>query len=471
MTFDIVEDPQEREIFLRALREYSERCEAPGLTPECPFSVDTVELGVRACGEECMDLLGRYSAPRPTENVDLGYVVISRPRRPRARRNRPSKAYDAREIYLIDEAAGPPRRWRLAAILVDLEQKSGSPPSQDPQEATDRREHINRLISLTEGRGLDLQAHVLPSLRTVIGRAVFIQLLMSRQGANLDHMASWSTWAEDLLGMAGQESTDISEQHFLMGAVRTWTRTASVDDLIDWIPPSAPLLEVSDVTRSAEEKQAEEDGDWIFERFTETYLTSWSNTALRKEWAYLHGQYHPPCVPLEMGVRQVSEEDLAKEMADRFASPRPEPQLVYAMVAPAVEFLRGGRRVEAAALFEAALHLEPDNPDSLNNLGFCLLPDDPAQALEYFDRALETGRGDIELIQVNRMLALAKLGRQTSMLDLAADYLHRYADSSPRPTSWLWDIKSVLQDGEPKLVECDILLNYAVEFLEPNNSA
>lgn len=50
------QDPREREIFLRALRQYSDNCEPPELTPDCPYSV-TVGPGLWGCGNECMDLL------------------------------------------------------------------------------------------------------------------------------------------------------------------------------------------------------------------------------------------------------------------------------------------------------------------------------------------------------------------------------------------------------------------------------
>ena len=103
MASDLPRDPRVREIFLRALREYSERCEPPGLTPDCPYSIVTKDPGVRGCGEECMDLLGKYNAPRPSEEVEHeGGVWIRRSRRPRARRPQQphTKPYDARQVYL-----------------------------------------------------------------------------------------------------------------------------------------------------------------------------------------------------------------------------------------------------------------------------------------------------------------------------------------------------------------------------------
>ena len=72
MSSDLPKDPRVREIFLRALREYSESCEPPGLTPGCPYSIETKDPGVMGCLEECMDLLGKYNAPRPREEVEHG---------------------------------------------------------------------------------------------------------------------------------------------------------------------------------------------------------------------------------------------------------------------------------------------------------------------------------------------------------------------------------------------------------------
>lgn len=89
-----------REIFLRALREYSERCSPPELTPGCPFAIETLN-GARGCGEECVDLLAAHRAPPPVEEIRLGGGFALRPRRPRARHGggRRPKPFDMGELY------------------------------------------------------------------------------------------------------------------------------------------------------------------------------------------------------------------------------------------------------------------------------------------------------------------------------------------------------------------------------------
>ena len=244
-----------------------------------------------------------------------------------------------------------------------------------------------------------------------IAGAVFGTLLMSRQHEAIspasDQADDWSALADERLGPVGPDSS-VEElgQAFgaLFGPIISWAQTATAEDLFDWVPPDEPLR---DDLSSAAVAEPDEDGLWIVERFTRTYVEEWSLATLRKEWLYLHGQHHSPCNPLDMSVREVPETKLAMVMADRLATDTPpRPQLAHLLVEPAVNFLNEGRRLEAAALFEAAVRREPHSPEALNNLGFCLLPDDPRLALEYLNKAVATGKGDIQLINVNRFARL-----------------------------------------------------------------
>ena len=91
----------EREIFLRALRAYSEACTPPALTPGCPFAIE-IAPGRRGCGDECLTLLAEHGAPGPVEEFAVGEFHVVRNRRPRPRHSPESTArpYDARMISL-----------------------------------------------------------------------------------------------------------------------------------------------------------------------------------------------------------------------------------------------------------------------------------------------------------------------------------------------------------------------------------
>lgn len=474
MDSDLPQDPKEREVFLRALRDYSEMCEPPELTPDCPFSEQTAP-GVRGCGEQCMDLLARYNAPMPGEDVALGGgISIHRARRPRARRGEDgaAKAFDAREIYLEDRASKLLPDWRFPAVLSGLGEAVQEPPPADTDRASDRRSQISALIDLAEQRGLDFETHIAPYLAHFVAVSIFTRLVGHRESEGtitaFDSTGGWYSLAKkhiDAVKFDGPEKPRREALGKLFGLTLTWALTADAEDLLNWTPPSPQAFEEP---RAIWTPPPDDDGTWILERFTKTYLREWSLPALEKEWRYLHGQLAAPCPTADMSVRKVSEAKLATEIADQLVTKTArttEPELADRLVQSAVTFIGEGRRTEAAALFEAALHNEPESPYALNNLGFCLLPDDPQRALGYLERAVETGRGDTELIDANRILALASIGRFTSATDLATGYLERHTEHNVRSATWLWDIDSVLNGGIPELTEHPDLRSYAETIL------
>ena len=364
MADDLPTDPQEREIFLRALRDYSERCEHPKLTADCPFSID-ISPDLRGCGEECMDLLARHGAPGPTEEFPLGDGLTAiRVRRPRPRRNaqKHPKAYDSREVYLHDQSTKPPSRWRLAAILRGIIEESCEPPPADNDQAAERKDRIYELIRCAELRGLNPDEHFLPHVRLAVAGSAFAQLLGSLhrrdEPESFDHTGGWAAVAEQFGtddSDSGPYRSDGAWLGDLYGAIIKWSLACSLEELLDWMPPaperfSRPL--------ALPDPHSDDDGTWIVERFTRTFLWEWSVPSLRREWLYLHGQHPAPCSAEDMEVRAVSENELALLMADRLAAePPPYSQLSARLVGSAASFITEGRRREAVALFEATLHL------------------------------------------------------------------------------------------------------------------
>ena len=350
---ELPQDSREREIFLRALRQYSDSCEPPELTPDCPYSV-TAGPGLRGCGNECMDLLAQHNAPLSHEVIDVGDgLTMRRATRPRTRRvrNPMSSAYDAREVYLRDKSTGSPSTWRLAAMLVGIAEHLETPPPEDSAQADQRLAEIEELILLIEAKGLTFNTQVLPHLRSVTGFAVFKQyfLAANREAGGVEGIPH--DW---LLAVRHHVESDDTEpsvaalsQGFqgILSTTTSWATAASWDDLVNWRPPSSALTDSSFVM------PPRSDDLWVTERFTKTYLSNWSVPALRSEWKYLHGQKPAPCDSNEMRVREVSANDLAKVMADRLgAEPRPSEELTSMLVEPALTFLKEGRRTEAAAL-------------------------------------------------------------------------------------------------------------------------
>lgn len=205
--------------------------------------------------------------------------------------------------------------------------------------------------------------------------------------------------------------------------------------------------------------EADSQGQWLLDRFTSTYLDQWRTESLCREWNYIHSQESAPCSVAEMRLRVLTIDELSKIMAERLASTRRHhPSVTTQLVLPAVKFIEEGRRLEAVALFRASVLIEPDSAESHNNLGFCLMPDDPEQALSHFEEATRHGWPNLSLSEANRVLCLLKLGRRTSALDLATEFVSK----EPRPVgrTWLWDPESILDDHEPRLTEYDDVMEY-----------
>lgn len=473
MDVELPNDPQVRELFLRALREYSESCEPPALTPDCPFSVST-EPGVRGCGEECMDILGATGAPPPSFEVDLGDGISIRKRRsPRARRplNPNSRPYDAKEVFLADQEAGPPSTWRIAAVLHGLVDLITSPPSDDPHLRLQRLSRMDEFRRVVDGRGMDFECHVMPHLRTAVAGMIFAFAVASQSGEHPSAVAGWASLAEDYIptedaGITVQ-SAGLAFESLLLPVMR-WALTADYEELVNWQVPGRSLLDESELPLVDTEAMGS-DGRWLVDRFTKTYLHDWGTDSLRREWLYQHGQLQPPCDAADMSSRNIDLAALAEVLAERSAAADPpkvdQPGLASSFVRSAVAFLQEARYIEAAALFEAIVRRQPNDPEALNNLGFCLLASDPHEALKSLGLANEQRSADHDLVDVNRMLALFVLGRKTAATDLADRLAQRLVDGRGfrRPT-FLWEPGALLT-GTPNLVERTDLLAYTEEVI------
>ena len=472
MPDDLVFDsPAGRELFLVALREFSESCVAPELIAECPFSTVS-EPGVRSCGEECMDLLGLNHAPDPIAAVTLDDgLTIRRRVRPRARREPggPSKPYDAKEIYQEDSGASEPRRWRLAALIYGLGELIKTAPPVDSSAAQTRLNRIAEVIDLIESRGIDVEKHLDHWLRQRVNEGLMSALRRPVLRQELPEFAHGTEWVDLLVG-AGDKPIARAEDvyHTVLQTVITWSQRASRKDLLDWKPPE----HLADGFPSLAEYDAgAELGQWLVDRFCTTYISEWKEASLRQEWQYMHGSLMPPCPATEMSIRPVAEDDLGRVMAHRMANSEfahRTHSIAPSLVEPAVAFLEEGRRTEAAALFEALLRMDPSDATTQNNLGFCMLPDQPARAAELFEQATELDP-DLDLASMNRVLALALLGKRDEAIDSARQLHEEVGSRLAEENGWLWDVDSVLSENEPFITfvqNCGSYLEELVHILE-----
>ena len=456
---------QEQEMLLRALREYSEACEAPALTPDCPFAVK-IGPHLRGCGEECMDLLGRHAAPRPARAIELESGLVAHvPVRPRARRPRQvnPKPYDAMEIFISSKESLPIREWNLPALFHGAIEIVTSPPLGSNDALDDRVERIAAIRETIESHELDFVAIVEPELRSRVIGALINQAfrLVDRRGENPEgnHFTDWlPTLTERLEGIAPhsprwhRQIIDV-----VLPSLVEWSADAPLSSIINWHIPNA-LLERSS---SSGQSPRDPNGRWIIDRFTKTYLSEWNTDSLRLEWQYLHGEVELPCRAQDMRLREVNEDELSRVMADRLVRYRRDgPSLADRLKPSALEYLREGRHDRAAILFETAIDEDRQDGQAHNNFGFCLIPSDPAAAVQSLDEAIALNWSETPLTEANRVLAAAAAGRITVALDLARDFLTKYRPSDLMGHHYLWDPDDLLASGQPTLVELNDLCEY-----------
>lgn len=472
-------DGPHRRIFLEALRDYSDACEAPMLTPSCPF-FELTPTGP-SCGEQCHDLLAAHDAV-PT--CDAGYSIgdglaLVPKRRPRARRGPEptAKPFDAIEIRLRDEER--PRSMRhTVSLMVELHSAILTCPwiSDDREERT----YVVRACfeELTR-RGIDVDGLVRSGMRDEIAQAVgviaampFLAATIPAERLPLLGLRDENDWSRLLRqydgpgveGSSEEESALHLIQEALAGPFKSrlvrWVLHADWLDLTEWRPPAVDNFHLD---ASSDEANVIAENHWLLERFIKTYLTDWHQQSLHLEWRFLHSQVAPMSPPSVMSTRRVEAGDLAREISHRAVAEVTKPDNEKGsgdFVKTAVDFLQSGRRPVAAALFEALRHRDPDNAEAHNNFGFCILPDDPAAALEALQQADALGYGMRETNIANRIYALMRLNRLTEALQLA-EVACAEVSSTPTVPAYLWSFTSN-DPGNPDLLSPTDPISYVI---------
>jgi hypothetical protein len=166
----------------------------------------------------------------------------------------------------------------------------------------------------------------------------------------------------------------------------------------------------------------------------------------------MRGRQDPPIAVAEMMRRQVTKSDVDRELARRAVEG--SPSRLAEVKSQAIGLLSEGRRREAAALFDAARILEPQDAEAHNNYGFCLTPDDPETALRALLRAEELGMTAKALNLLNQSIALRLLRRPADALT-AAERAHDETRGRSEP-AWLWG--DLTASDEPTIEKADLLI-------------
>jgi hypothetical protein len=370
VTKPLPSDGPDREIFLRALREYSENCQPPMLTVGCPFAYD-LRGGGRGCLEECITLLAEHQAPPPVDEIRVGGNLALRPRIPRPRRGiaaRP-RPFDAAEDYYTDSRLADYAQWRITSLLEALRRLVIWVDVTDSSERSARLEEVRGEIGR---RGLDSERIIRNGLARPIAMTIMAKAIISQVIGEIDtdnpaarRIKPWVPvlGLDSLMPTGTDDIAQIIIDRFdldLLFRVMGWVHTGPLEDILDLISPG----DLSRYVRPDDDARCE----WLVDRFTQTYLWGWRLSSLKLEWKYQHGMLEPPYGNADMSARTVREDDLAKQIAavtveeDDLAVASRTTSRALDFVPVAADLLNSGRRKEAAAIFEAVSTLSPNDP-------------------------------------------------------------------------------------------------------------
>ena len=327
--------------------------------------------------------------------------------------------------------------------------------------AAQRMTRINILRRELERRGIDSEKLITNAFTLQIVSSIFTIRFVEGMGdlSNIEQLSAWEgiqPWL-DIIKAPDRHHLVAERVIALMEPLINWSKFASLDDLIGWIPPDNPEA-LSDRPETSTEVDAE--FVWLADRFTETYLSSWRQASLREEWRYVTGRRVAPLSKFDMNTRQVPELDLARILADAEAEGHEEePEASPQYVSLALKLLEDGHREAAAAMFEAAAALAPNNGVLLNNWAFCLIPDDADRALELLDRAVALGRDVAPTTVANKLHCYLLLERYSTGLTYADSVLANWA-SIVDEDSYMWKI------GDKWTIEHVPTKKYALDVIE-----
>jgi hypothetical protein len=445
---DLPSNGKGREIFLAALRDFSNNCEAPELTPHCPYYELTRKGAI--CGEQCHDLLAEHHAVERTGTVDFGEglaMYARRGLRPRRGPDDSNRPFDAAEILLRDRDK-PTDARHTVSLIKDTVDQLAMPPSlaEDPE---NRSYVIQASVVELVHRGFSevaVRSALARSISPIIVVTAALPLIAKIREPKGWLDPGWSELLAEWRAIHTIAADDMSPELFLNFVhgtfgenLRNWLHSLTLPQLIDWLPP--PSIRYMEEVESAA-LEVRQRAAWLIDRFTNTYIDNWSDSALHLEWLYLHGQTRGCAEPDQMAIRRVLASDISRIIAIRAtdewresssSDTRSFKESDFTMVA--VEHLRVGRYDAATAIYEGLYALAPADVKITNNLAFTLVPRDPVRALELFNKAWQLSNCKNVLALANRVFALRLLDRPHDAIEVAKDLSS--CDSRPE-VAWLW---------------------------------
>lgn len=371
--------------------------------------------------------------------------------------------FDARKSRMCEDREAPRARWRTSSLVVELQDALISRLPLDQQERAREIQRFDLAIRELTRRGLDAESLVrygmIPEiLGPVLGVLLVHHILprsdieagLRKTGVDVEGWRALlripSSAGDGPAAPAQVQDLVLEVSQNIFPPLLNWMRYARLDELVQLILPEEGQF-WSTAGSAANEAKIRHQYRWLVDRFTQTYLANWSLSSLYLEYRW-QKDLDPACFPtVIMKDRSISFHDLTAEIAHRAvldgeASSDAPPSTTFLMgelESHAFTLLRDGKFSEAATLFNFAVRQWQNDPRAYNNLGFCLIPEDPPQALEYLNSAARMGYEPCAINAYNKMCCHLKMYQPRIALAVAEEFWEARPDG-PETTGVIWRV-------------------------------
>lgn len=361
-----------------------------------------------------------------------------------------ARPFDA-SVSLMAEAPGSsPATWSTVSLAKHIRDTVLVPPSRRQQPEESLAGVLLAVRVLTE-RGLDGDAFVryglgpqlsdriaaigsLPQLLNLVGSGIEAEGIDEILASLPSESTAWSRLcAADAALRVESGGSANPDGVFLNGVmeithdwharVRAWIHQAGVRELVEWNCPSEADFQ-STPESDGTESEVEGHYGWIVDRLTETYLSDWVESSLHREYRWQRGDMPSVFPDPLLQLRPIQRDALNSEIADRAVMGQGDEvqrETVNQLDIQAAQLVNAGHRGSAASIYRLILKISPGNPAIRNNLGFCLIPDEPRKALRYLTTAAKGGYDQPFINTHNRMLCHLLIGNPKEALLIAED--------------------------------------------------
>lgn len=225
-------------------------------------------------------------------------------------------------------------------------------------------------------------------------------------------------------------------------SVGSWVIYAPLDDILLFVPPTTEALNEY-VLESHERTEFSLPYLWLNLRSTQDDLERWPTEVLHLEFRWRNDLQPSPFPDQALDYEgpdtaMLNEQIAFRAASDVGASSAEDDELFWQLQDTAVSFLKRDRHKEAAALFEFHSRLHPDDPRTLNNLGFCKLPMDASASLDLLKRAESAGYSPLLINVYNQCCCLVRLNRLPEALDRGEYFWQRELDPDDVRSGYIW---------------------------------